>query len=89
MMASGVQFVTMLGTQMTPTWCVESLVSHRHLERSAGPITVRDPVRYGWMTWDALEVSHTFTIADTVDGENMIAPTARTPVYSALLLFVW
>lgn len=54
---------------------------------------VWDLVRYGWITLDAMEASHTSLTANTMDGESMTAAIAKTPVWSvpilALQQFAW
>ncbi len=79
MLVNGARFVTMPGILMMLTWCAGSLASKKLHKLTAAPLMVRDPGRYGWMTWHAREASRIFTTADTVDGENMIAPIAETP----------
>lgn len=69
-------------------WSADSLVSSKHQTRLAAPLTVRELVQYGWMTYHAQEVSHVSMIAVTVDGEGTIVLTIETLVHS-VLLFAW
>ena len=40
-----------------PTWCVSSLASTKPFRLTVAPLTVRDPVPCGLVTWNAQEVS--------------------------------
>ena len=70
---------------MTLTWFASSLVSNKPLVLSGEPLMVRDPVRYGWMTWHVQEVSRTYTTVGIKGGGTVIALIAETLVWSALL----
>ena len=47
---------------------------------TVAPIMVKEPVRYGWITWDARGVSRISTTAVTVVGETVIEPMVMTLV---------
>lgn len=73
---------------MMPTWCVSSLASPKPLRLIVAPLTVRDPVQCGLVTWNAQEVSPTSSAVDTVGVETIIAPIVEMPVYAALIVLL-
>lgn len=70
---------------MTPTWFASSLDINEPLELSGEPLTVKDPVQYGWTMCRAQEVRRTYTTVGTGDGETATALTVETLVLNALL----
>ena len=85
MIINGAQFAMTAGISTMLAWSADNLVSPNLHEPSVALITVRGPVRFGWMMWPVQEASHIFTTADTVDGETITALTAEMPVLSAFL----
>ena len=64
-------------------WCADSLAAFSLLKHSVVHAMAKAPAPFGWMTWPAREASRISTIADTVDGETMIALTVEMLVCSA------